>query len=217
MITEKILRQTGLFSKSLPVLFVLALLIFSSLPVVSAEEQQSYFSADYIQEIIDNTPATNPALLDQARSNSKTITVSGTIPALQKGNDSYSWFVLLQGVMKKVNTDGQLEPYLWDNGGFIVGYGSSQDYIEVFVNADSNVSDEEIAQVVQIITNAGKEYGVNNIPIIIERNTHAQGFIPSESASPKSPDEIKTIPGVGLYVCALLVVATVLIACKYRK
>ncbi|MDL2261203.1 hypothetical protein LJC08_03120 [Methanimicrococcus sp. OttesenSCG-928-J09] len=217
MTPEKILRQAASFSKSMPVLFVLALLIFSSLPVVSAEEQQSYFSADYIQEIIDNTPATNPALLDQARSNSKTITVSGTIPALQKGNESYNWFILLQGVMKKINTDGQLGPYLWDNGGFIVGYGSSQEYIEVFVNADSTVSDEEIAQVVQIITNAGKEYGINDIPIIIERNTHAQGFIPSESTSPKSPDEIKTIPGVGLYICALLVVATVLITRKYRK
>lgn len=213
----QIFRQTNI-SEILPILFLASLFIFSSLPIsVAEEEPQSYFSANYIQGIIDSTPAPNPSILEHARSNSNTITVSGTIPRLAKGNESYNWFVLLQGVLGEVNAGGQLEPYLWDNGGFIIGYGSQEGHVKVIINDNSAVTDEEINQVIQIFTDAGKEYGINDIPVILEKNTHAQGFVQGESASPKSPDEIKTIPGVGLYICALLVVATALITYRFKK
>lgn len=211
--TAKILSQQHRFIR-LSVVFAVLLLFISGLPVAvsesGGEEQSSYFSAEYIQKIIDNTPATDPSLMDQVRANSKTVAVSGTIPAMAKGEESYQWGILLQGVLKKINADGSLSPYLWDNGGAVIGYGSYDSYIQISVHAEADLSDEEINALIRIVSDAGKEYGIDNIPIVIEKRALAQGFVPASSSN--APVEPKTIPGVGLLVCGILVLGTVLIS-----
>ncbi|MDL2261204.1 hypothetical protein LJC08_03125 [Methanimicrococcus sp. OttesenSCG-928-J09] len=197
---------------------ILLSVIFSSVPPAGAVESDtgSYFSADYIQEIIDNTPATNPNLLEQARFNNTTVAVYGRIPALPRGNESYRWFTLLQGTMKKVNEDGKLEPYLWDNGGFIIGYGCPSEMIQIFVYSGAEYSDEDLEAIVKIVQDAGKEYGIEDIPIIVESNALAQGYINDMSAKTE-PAAPKTIPGVGLATCALLVMVAVFFVRKSKK
>lgn len=108
MIAENVLRS--LYSRRVSVSFILLLLVFFSVPYVSAADDEvtsSYLPADYIQSIIDNTPATNPALLDEARSDPNTVAVAGTIPAFPQGEDAYRWGLVLQGVLKKINQTGR--------------------------------------------------------------------------------------------------------------
>ena len=215
MIAEKVLRSR--YSRRVSVFSVLLLLIFISvLPasVAADEVTSSYLPADYIQSIIDNTPATNPTLLDEARSDPNNVAVAGTIPGFSQGEDAYRWSLVLQGVLKKINNESLLTPYLWDNGGFVIGYGCPSDHIQIFVNSDSEYTDEDIAQVIKVIQDAGKEAGIADLPVVVEIGTHAQGFVPAAAAS---QGEIKTIPGVGLGISALLVVAVVLSARKLNK
>ncbi len=199
------------------VLTILLTLIFSSvLPAGAAEPVTgSYFSEDYIQDIINNTPAADTAHFKQAKSDANTIAVSGAVPVLSKGRESYEWFVLLQGVMKKVNDEGKLEPYLWDNGGCVIGYGCPSSYIQIYVYSESDYSEEDISAVIQIIQEAGKSYGINDIPVIVEINTHAQGYLNSGSVVQNEPE--KTIPGVGLAACIVLSLVVVFFIRKSKK
>lgn len=206
-------------TKTVSCLFVLTILlslVFSSaLPAGAAESDTgSYFSDDYIREIINNTPAADTAYFDQARFDANTVAISGTVPALSKGRESYEWFVLLQGVMKKINDEGKLEPYLWENGGFVIGYGCPSSYIQIYVYSESDYSDEDINAVIQIIQDAGKSYGIDDIPVIVEINTHAQGYV---GGPVKQQESEKTIPGVGLAACAVLSLVVVLFIRKSKK
>ncbi len=216
MIAENVLRSR--YSRRISVFFVLLLLIFLSFPIISVADEEvtsSYLPTDYIQSIIDNTPATNPALFDEAISDPKTVAIAGTIPAFSQGEDAYRWSLVLQGVLKKINNESLLAPYQWDNGGFVIGYGCPSDHIQIFVNSDSEYTDEDIAEVIKVIQDAGKEAGITDLPVIVEIGTHAQGFVPANASAPQG--EIKTIPGVGLGISALLVVAVVLSARKLKK
>ncbi|WNY22787.1 hypothetical protein MmiHf6_00720 [Methanimicrococcus hongohii] len=204
-------------SRRASVFFILLLFISLTVPVVSAagdEVTSSYLPAEYIQSIIDNTPATNPALFDQMRSNQSIIMISGTIPALPQGEESYRWGLVLQEILKSINNDGLLTAYHKDNGGFIIGYGSQENYIIISVHADSEVTDEELNQIIKVIQSAGENAGIADLPIVIEKSTPAQGYAPAASSGPA---ETKTIPGVGLGISALLVVAVVLSARKFKK
>ncbi|WNY28725.1 hypothetical protein MmiEs2_09280 [Methanimicrococcus stummii] len=188
---------------------LLMLLLSSALPAGASEsDTSSYFSEEYIQDIINNTPATDVSYFKQASLNADTIAVFGTLPAFSKGRESYEWFVLLQGVTSKLNEDGKLAPYLWDNGGFIIGYGYQNSVILISIH--SEYSDEEMNAVIQIIEEAGQFYGISDIPIIIEQNTHAQAY--TDNAEPE-----KTIPGVGLAACALLSLFVVLFIRKSKN
>lgn len=117
--------------------------------------------------------------------------------------------------MKKVNSEGKLEPYLWDNGGFVIGYGCPSSYVQIYVCSESDYSEEEIDALIQIIQEAGKSYGIDDIPVIVEINTHAQGYINS-GAVPQNETE-KTIPGVGLAACIVLSLVVVLFIRKAKK
>lgn len=216
MNAEILLRSRYL--RRVSVFFVLLLLIFLSVSFVSAAEGEvtsSYLPAEYIQSIIDNTPATNPALLDEVRSDPSTVAVAGTIPALSQGEDAYRWSLVLQDVLKNIDQKGLLAPYQWDHGGIVIGYGCPGDHIQIFVNADSEYSDEDIAQVIKVVQDAGKEADIKDFPVVVAKKTHAQSFPADLSTQPQ--DEVKTIPGVGLGISILLVAAVVLSARKLRK
>lgn len=216
MIAEKLLRSRYL--RRVPIFFILLLFLFLSVSIVSAADDEvtsSYLPAEYIQLIIDNTPATNPALLDEARSNPKTVAVAGAIPAFTQGEDAYRWGLVLQDVLKKINNEHLLAPYQWDHGGFIIGYGCPGDYIQVFVNADSEYTDEDIAQVIKIVQDVGKEASIKDLPVVVEKGTHAQAFGPANVESPQG--EVKTIPGVGLSISVFLVAVVALFTRKLKK
>ncbi|MDR2944909.1 MAG: hypothetical protein LBU81_07530 [Methanosarcinales archaeon] len=96
MIAETVLKE--FYFKTVFSLFVLLLLVFSSVPIVSAADgaaASGYLPADYVQSIIDNTPATDPAVLDEARSDPNVIAVAGTIPSFSQGNEAYRWDLVL--------------------------------------------------------------------------------------------------------------------------
>ncbi|WNY28726.1 hypothetical protein MmiEs2_09290 [Methanimicrococcus stummii] len=214
MIAEKLLRSC--YSRRASVFFVLLLLVSLFVPLVSAsgdEVTSSYLPAEYVRSVIDNTPATNPALIEQASLNSKTVAAFGIIPALPQGEESYLWGLVLQDILKDIHNGDLLASYHWENGGFIIGYGYRNDHIYVSVNADSQFADEEIESVIKIIQDAGKKADINDLPIIIEESVHAQAFKPSGASSA----ETKTIPGVGLGVCVFLLIAVVLSVRKFKK
>ncbi|WNY22788.1 hypothetical protein MmiHf6_00730 [Methanimicrococcus hongohii] len=197
----------------LTLLFIL--LISSVLPAGAVESNSgSYFSEEYIQEIINNTPAINSSSFELAVRNENTVLAAGTVPSLAKGRESYEWFVLLQGIMTKINDEGKLEPYLWDNGGFIIGYGYTDSFIEISVHADSGYTDADLNAIAKIVNDAGKTYGIDDIPVIIESKALSQGY--SDSGSQRAEPE-KTIPGVGLGISALVVIGVVLSARKLKK
>lgn len=211
--------QKNKLKKIITRLFVFMLLFsltFSSvLPAGAAEsDTDRYFSNDYILQIINDMPAVDTNLFEQVKSAENTIAVSGTVPAFSRGRESYEWFVLLRGVVTKVRSEGKLEPYLWDNGGFVIGYGCPNSYVQIFVYSGSDYSDEDINTMIQIVQDAGRSYGVDNIPVVVISSTHAQGFDDSISIYQQpveSPVESeKTIPGVGLAACAVLSLIVVL-------
>ncbi|MDV0444645.1 hypothetical protein MmiAt1_01770 [Methanimicrococcus sp. At1] len=209
METKKILRHNLLKYA----VFIL-LLVSVTLPVSVAsdgETGQSLLPTDYIKSIIDNTPATNPELIKQAASGQNTVAVSGTIPTLPKGEESYHWNLILQNILKEIHTEDLLASYHWDNGGFIIGYGCTPDYIEISVHSEAQYSDSEVKKVIQAVQSAGEKHGISDVPIIIEKSLPPQGYAQTQ------PDAVKTIPGVGLGVGALLVIAAVLIVSKFKK
>lgn len=198
--------------------FVVLILLFSAFlsPVSALNETnaESNFSSDFVQEIIDNTPNSSPDALNQMNSGPKTIAVSGTVPVLSDGAESYHWFILLQDIMETANQDGLLDSHLWSNGGSVIGYGCPQSYILIYVHSEAEYTDEDISDILQIIQDFGKEYGIEDIPIVIEENIHAQGYIAASSNTVPAPAEPKTIPGVGLLACVLFSVAAAFISRK---
>ncbi|MDR0767782.1 MAG: hypothetical protein LBE57_05020 [Methanosarcinales archaeon] len=203
MSSEKLLQHR--YSQRVFVFFVLLLLLSLSVPVVSAagdEVISSYLSAEYIRSVIDNTPATNPALLDQIALKQNTVAVYGVIPALPQGEESYRLSLLLQEVVRIIHNDGSLVAYQWDNGGFIISYGSQKEYVIVSVHVDSHFTNEEINQVIQIIQDVGKEAGIPDLPIVVERDEHVRIEVP-EAPSDPAP----AIPGIGIGISVLIVLA----------
>ncbi|MDV0444646.1 hypothetical protein MmiAt1_01780 [Methanimicrococcus sp. At1] len=194
-------------------LFVLVILISLISPALAgATDTESYFSESYIQEIINNTPAPDSVLFEQAKKDSNTVAAAGNIPVLLPGRESYEWFVLLQGTVKKINDENQLDPHLWDNGGFIIGYGCHHSYVQVYVSG--TYSDEDINKVIRIVQDAGKAYGIDDVPLIIVIDEHAQGF---DNTPAGSGEPAKTIPGVGLGASAFLALFVVLCINKFKK
>lgn len=213
-------KLTKIISRLFVLIMLLSLAFSSVLPAGATESYTGeYFSDAYIRRIIDDTPATDPALFERTKSSENVIVVSGTVPVLAKGRESYEWFVLLQGVMKKVDNSGELDPYLWDNGGFVIGYGCPSSFVHIYVYSESDYSEEDINAIVQIIQNAGKSYGIDDIPIVVELNTHPQGYIncsavPSQQTQTRESE--KTIPGVGLAACVILSLVVVLFIRKSK-
>ncbi|MDR2944906.1 MAG: hypothetical protein LBU81_07515 [Methanosarcinales archaeon] len=201
-------RHSKVMSRLFILMILLSSIFFTAAPAAAEESNAgNYFSDEYIMEIINSTPAVDAALFEKAKSNEKTISVSGTVPVLAEGRESYEWFVLLQSAMRKTNDEGKLEPYLWDNGGFIIGYGCPTSHIQVSVHADADYSEEDINAIIQIIQDAGKAYNIDNVPIVIEEDDHVHHMSETE----------KTTPGVGLLSCVLLSLAVVFFIQRARK
>lgn len=177
-------------------LFISGACALENSPDVLPSNESSGYS-EYIQAIINNTPPTNPAFLDESRNNEKVIAVSGRIPSYRAGQESYDWFVLLQKVLKKINDEELLEDYQWDNGGYIIGFGCPHDYLHFYVYADADVSEEELNEIISIITKAGESYNISDIPIVVERDYPSQGFNPTDPNS--LPDEMHSLPGLGIF------------------
>ena len=75
-----------------------------------------------LQELIDNVPAPEQQTLDKCRKDPDVLAVSGKMPELKAGKDSYDLFVSLQNVREKVTRDGILKEYMYPQGP-VVGYG----------------------------------------------------------------------------------------------
>lgn len=208
MVKEQHLPEQLRISKS-PVLliFLSVLLLFILLPaayaaenssdIIPLDENPAHF--ELMQSIIDSTSPTDPDALIEARKNEKVIAVSGTIPRYAAGEESYKWFVLLQGVLTKINDEKLLEDYHVDNGGFLIGYGCPRDYLHFYVFSEADVSDEDLNAVIKIIADAAEYYNIAEVPVIIERDAPSQGFNP-ESSEP-SPANISGIGFFGLIFC----------------
>jgi hypothetical protein len=54
---------------------------------------------------------------------------------------------------------------------------------------DSECTDDEINQILKIIQEAGKEEGINDLPVVIVRETYAEGFIPTTGPSAETEPE----------------------------
>lgn len=199
-------------------IILLSLIFSSALPAGAAESDTgSYFSDDYIQGIINSTPAVGPALFEQSKSAENTIAASGIVPVLAEGRESYEWFISLQNVVEKVNNEGTLAPYHWDNGGFIIGYGCIGSHIQISVYSEAAYSDEDINAVIQIIQDAGKTYDIVDAPLIIESSKHAQGYEPEPAQEGQEGSAPPDVPGVGLTACVVLSLIAVFFIRKFKK
>lgn len=199
-------------------IFAFSLFLFSALPVNAIElediefDMNSNFSIEYILEIIENTPAFDSFLSDLWELDENIIAVSGEFPSLSAGLEAYGWFISLQKVVWKINEDRLLEPYIWDNGGFIAGYGYSNLCVQVCVHPDAEYTDEDITAVMQIIRDVGLEYGID-VPIVVEISSHPEGFDEfyetiggfESSVEPKSASETRATKRIAAIFYSLFV------------
>ena len=126
-----------------------------------------------LQELIDNVPAPEQQRLDKCRTDSDVLAVSGKMPELKAGKDSYDWFVSLQNVRQKVTRDGILKEYMYPQGP-VVGYGvRAEHYFTVALyngNDDENEPDAEMVdEIISVLTVAAAEEGISDMPIVVEK------------------------------------------------
>ena len=126
-----------------------------------------------LQELIDNVPAPDQQTFDKCREDPDVPAVSGKMPELKAGKDSYDWFVSLQNVRQKVTRDGILKEYMYPQGP-VVGYGvRAEHYFTVALyneNDDENGPDAEMVdEIISVLTAAAAEEGISDMPIVVEK------------------------------------------------
>lgn len=126
-----------------------------------------------LQELIDNVPAPEQQTLDKCRKDPDVLAVSGKMPELKAGKDSYDLFVSLQNVREKVTRDGILKEYMYPQGP-VVGYGvRAEHYFTVSLyneNDGENGTDAEtIDEIIAVLTAAAAESGISDMPIVVEK------------------------------------------------
>ncbi len=126
-----------------------------------------------LQELIDNVPAPDQQTFDKCREDPDVLAVSGKMPELKAGKDSYDWFVSLQNVRQKVTRDGILKEYMYPQGP-VVGYGvRAEHYFTVALyneNDDENGTDPEtINEIFSVLTAVAAESGISDMMIVVEK------------------------------------------------
>ena len=126
-----------------------------------------------LQELIDNVPAPDQQMPDKCREDPDVLAVSGKMPELKAGKDSYDYFVSLQNVRQKVTRDGILKEYMYPQGP-VVGYGvRAEHYFTVTLyneNDDENGPDAEtVDEIISVLTAVAAEEGISDMMIVVEK------------------------------------------------
>ncbi|WP_338102049.1 hypothetical protein [Methanolapillus millepedarum] len=96
---------------------------------------------------------------------------SGEVPRKSEGADAQSWNEDLEKIVSGLQSDSEFEKYLSENGGLIDMFFVNYDYISIVLSGESKLTNQELDNIIQMITVAGEENGIRNIPIAVYGNS----------------------------------------------
>ena len=142
-----------------------------------------------IQEIVDNTPSTDPEMFEKVAQSQDAIAFFGEVP-YKKGEDAYNWWLSLQRVAESVNDEKALSIFFEINGDRPVGYGCNiYGFMTVFINADQkgNITSDDIENIKEVFEKYTEKEGINNLPIVFVYETDF-GYIASQAYDYSAPE-----------------------------
>ncbi|MFA5269198.1 MAG: hypothetical protein WC379_14615 [Methanoregula sp.] len=149
------------------VLLAFLLLGLAMVPIVNANDAVNKEVA--IKQVIPNISAEDFKWL----SGKDIIATSGKVPSFKEADLQGTWTKTLRTSLKTSNVD--LKDYLYPQGPVI---GTGIDYlggIEVYWNKDSDVDQKTVEKIIGIITDDGRNAGMQETPIIVIRSDMFKG------------------------------------------
>ncbi|WNY26314.1 hypothetical protein [Methanolapillus ohkumae] len=126
---------------------------------------------EQVKEQIENSKQINSGVLDQLRKEENVLAVYGYIPEINDGGEYYNWWTSIFNTTMSVSKTGALDEYVYENEGYIIGFGPESDgYITILVynkyGKDINTKDFEIIK--SIFDKYGLEENISDVPIVFK-------------------------------------------------
>ncbi|MDV0447695.1 hypothetical protein MsAg5_16060 [Methanosarcinaceae archaeon Ag5] len=150
------------------------------------------------QKNIDNYPGTDPEKFENLKSNEHTVRISGTVPSIAAGRESYEWHQQLEFVETVVRTFGL------NYSDYRVRDRMAADYRVVGVDENGLDVIDVDKYFIDVYTQIGRKNGIDNYPIVVfDDMWYSPDPDPYEYLN-ETPDNRDTI--LGLALVALIIV-----------
>ncbi|MDV0446505.1 hypothetical protein MsAg5_03450 [Methanosarcinaceae archaeon Ag5] len=112
-------------------------------------------------------PETDRSAFKHLTNSDRVLKTSGEVPRKSEGADAQSWNEALEKIVSDLQSDPEFEKYLSQNGGPIGMFFVDYDYISVILSDDSELTNKQLDAIIQAVTAAGEQNGIQNIPVAV--------------------------------------------------
>jgi hypothetical protein len=132
-------------------------------PAVNAQQEDNFFDDG------SDLPDYDPSIFEKLKDDSDVIETRGVILNITDDKEKVKWLDTLEMCIE--NSTDELDPYMMENGGPLIGFGHHVDgYILVVFNEklSNSINDSTMDEMYTIISNNGKKVGLSNVPVVFK-------------------------------------------------